>query len=136
LLLEEEGTEVVGLDFSPVALGIYRDKNPDAKTVLDDLTIKLDMCSSEKGTMELTAAAVKRTSEIDTVKVKTGKETLTKLFQQFCYRPIYLAFNFFFSYWVEKQENLKGLEGKSLIVAANHASSLDGVMLSVSMPRG
>lgn len=41
LLLEEQGAEVVGLDFSPIALEIYRDKNPDAKTILADLIERL-----------------------------------------------------------------------------------------------
>jgi len=58
------------------------------------------------------------------------------LFQQFTYWPTYLLLRLLYSYEVEGQENLKGLEEKGVIFASNHASILDGPVLAAAMPRG
>ena len=61
---------------------------------------------------------------------------IAKVFQQFTYWPTYLLLRLFYSYEIEGQENLKGLEDTGVIFASNHASILDGPVLAAAMPRG
>jgi len=46
ILLAAKGARVVGLDFSPEAIEIYRGKEPHAETILADLTAGLPMFSN------------------------------------------------------------------------------------------
>jgi 1-acyl-sn-glycerol-3-phosphate acyltransferase len=62
--------------------------------------------------------------------------TVAKIFQAITYWPIYLFLKFFLRYEVEGQENLRGLENKSVIFASNHASYIDGPISAAAMPRG
>lgn len=68
--------------------------------------------------------------------VHTRTVRIAKLFQQFTYWPTYLLLRLLYSYEVEGQENLIGLEEKGVIFASNHASVLDGPVLAAAMPRG
>lgn len=42
--------------------------------------------------------------------------------------------NFFVHFKIEGQENLKGLEGKGVILAANHGSYIDPLLIPVALP--
>lgn len=61
---------------------------------------------------------------------------IAKTIQQLTYWPIYLTLKLIFKYKIEGQENLKGLEKKSVIFASNHGSYIDGPICAASMPRG
>ncbi len=60
---------------------------------------------------------------------------IPKIVQQLTYWPIFLTLKIIFRYGIEGQENLKGLEDKSVIFASNHASYVDGPISAASMPR-
>lgn len=60
---------------------------------------------------------------------------IPKIVQQLTYWPIFLTLKIIFKYEIEGQENLKGLEDKSVIFASNHASYVDGPISAASMPR-
>ncbi|MBU4224020.1 1-acyl-sn-glycerol-3-phosphate acyltransferase [Patescibacteria group bacterium] len=61
--------------------------------------------------------------------------SIAKIFQAITYWPIYLFLKFFVHYEIEGQENLRGLENKSIIFASNHASYIDGPISAAAMPR-
>jgi len=59
---------------------------------------------------------------------------VAKIFQAITCWPVYLFFKVFFSYKIYGQENLKGLEAKSIIFASNHSHSLDGPIVATALP--
>lgn len=61
---------------------------------------------------------------------------IPRIIQQLSYWPIYLGLKIFFKFSIEGQENLKGLEDKSVIFASNHASYIDGPICAAAMPKG
>jgi 1-acyl-sn-glycerol-3-phosphate acyltransferase len=62
-------------------------------------------------------------------------EKISKIFQAIMYWPIFLLLKFMVKYEIYGQENLQGLEGRSIVFASNHASYLDGLFSGVSLPR-
>ena len=61
---------------------------------------------------------------------------IAKIFQAITYWPAFLTLKLLFRWKIEGQENLKGLEDKSVIFASNHASYLvDHPFCGYSLPR-
>lgn len=60
---------------------------------------------------------------------------IAKLFQALHYWPVLIFMKICFRFEVRGHEHLRGLNGKAVIFAANHASYIDGPILAAAMPR-